>query len=167
LLSLDNVITFGQAQSILYCSVEHFYNGHIYNEFMPKTNKIRLTTRSWLILNCKNLHGYNDVTDITNKFDDPLEFIITEFESNLYTTTTLGTLVTVALLTGGRCSDVATCYKNSKWDLKNVVVVDKWSLFGDGCLLVFDGIRKIFIWKFFFNKLVSVGGGSEGAKIRV
>ena len=32
----------------------------------------------------------------------------------------------------GRCSEVALCYKNCKWDPKIVVTVDKWSLFGGG-----------------------------------
>jgi hypothetical protein len=36
------------------------------------------------------------------------------------------------LLTGGRCSEVALCYKIRKWDPKTVVVIDKWSLLGGG-----------------------------------
>ncbi len=32
------------------------------------------------------------------------------------------------LLTGGRCSEVVSCYKDSNWDSKRVVAVDRWSL---------------------------------------
>ena len=53
-------------------------------------------------------------------------------QSNLCATTTLGTPNLWPLLTGGRCSEVALCYKNQKWDPKIVVAVDKWSLFGGG-----------------------------------
>ena len=55
-----------------------------------------------------------------------------EVQSNLCTTTTLGTPNLWPLLTGGRCSEVALCNKNRKWDTKIVVAVDKWSLFGGG-----------------------------------
>ena len=52
-----------------------------------------------------------------------------KIQSNLYTTTTLGTLNFWSLLTGGRCSEVALCYKQWKWDPKTVVVVAQVWLF--------------------------------------
>ena len=53
-------------------------------------------------------------------------------QSYLCLTTTLGTLNLRPLLTGGRCSEVALCYKKGKWDRQMVVVVGTWSLFGGG-----------------------------------
>jgi hypothetical protein len=50
--------------------------------------------------------------------------------SNLCTTTTLGTNNLWPFLTGGRCSEVASCYKNWKWYPKMVAAIDKWSLLG-------------------------------------
>jgi hypothetical protein len=55
-----------------------------------------------------------------------------EVQSNLYTTTTLGTPNLWLLLTGGRCSKVGFCYEDSNWDSKMVVAVGGWSLFGGG-----------------------------------
>ncbi len=51
-------------------------------------------------------------------------------QSNLCTTTTLGTPNLWPLLTGGRCSEVGLCYEVSNWDFKMVVAVGNWSLFG-------------------------------------
>jgi hypothetical protein len=59
-------------------------------------------------------------------------------QSNLCTTTTLGTPNLWPLLTGGRCSEVAFCYKDLNWDYKITVVVGRWSLFGGGRWLRFD-----------------------------
>ena len=47
-------------------------------------------------------------------------------QSNLCTTTTLGTLNLRPLLKGGRCLEVALCYENWKWDPKMVVAVGRW-----------------------------------------
>jgi hypothetical protein len=44
----------------------------------------------------------------------------------------------VAILTSGRCSDVAICLCNFKWHPNMVVIVDRWSLFGACRLLMFD-----------------------------
>ncbi len=55
-----------------------------------------------------------------------------DIQSNLCTTSTLGTQKLWPLLTGGRSSEVPLCYKQDKWDHKIVVVVDKWSLFTGG-----------------------------------
>ena len=49
-------------------------------------------------------------------------------QSNLCTTTTLGTLNLWPLLTGGRCSEVALCYKKVKMEPQNGVVAGRWSL---------------------------------------
>ena len=63
---------------------------------------------------------------------DPDWFLIwrkqPKVQANLCTTTTLGTLNLWPLLTGGRCSEVALCYENWKWDSKMVVAVGRWSL---------------------------------------
>ena len=56
-----------------------------------------------------------------------------EVQSNLCTTTTLGTLNLWPLLTGCCCSEVALCYIKGKWGCKMVVVVGRWSFFGGGC----------------------------------
>jgi hypothetical protein len=42
--------------------------------------------------------------------------------------------------TGGRCSEVASCYKDLNWDSKTVVAAERWSLFGGGRWLMFDCI---------------------------
>ncbi len=47
----------------------------------------------------------------------------------------------MAVLTGGRCSEVALCYENRNRDPKIVAAVDKWSLFEGGRLLRFDCIH--------------------------
>jgi len=56
-----------------------------------------------------------------------------------------------SLLTGGRCLEVALCYKNWNWEPKTVVAVDKWSLFGGGLCLRFDctfkSIKHFQNWK--------------------
>jgi len=49
-------------------------------------------------------------------------------QSNLCTTTTLGTQKQWPLLTGGRCSEVCLCYKRSNKDLIIMAVVNRWSL---------------------------------------
>ena len=46
-------------------------------------------------------------------------------QSNLCTTTILGTLKYWPLLTGGRCLEETFCYKSYKWNLKMVVVLGK------------------------------------------
>ncbi len=51
-------------------------------------------------------------------------------QSNLCPTTTLGTQNLWPMLTGGRCSEVASFYKNWKWYPKMVAAIDKWSLLG-------------------------------------
>jgi hypothetical protein len=53
-------------------------------------------------------------------------------QSNLSTTTTLGTPKQWPLLTGARCSEVSLHSKCGKRDAKIVFVVDKGSLFGGG-----------------------------------
>ena len=53
-------------------------------------------------------------------------------QSNLCTTTTLGTQNLWPLLTGGRCLEVILCSKKGKRDPEMVVVVGRWSLFGGG-----------------------------------
>ena len=73
----------------------------------------------------------NDVTKFFTIFDNNIQ-------SNLSTTTTLGTPKLWPLLTGGRCSEVPLNYKCGKRDVKIVVVVDRWSLFGGGRQLRFD-----------------------------
>jgi hypothetical protein len=59
-------------------------------------------------------------------------------QSNLCTTTTLGTQNLWPLLTVGRCSEVALCYKNRNRYPKIVESLDQWSLFGGGRELRFD-----------------------------
>ena len=48
-----------------------------------------------------------------------------QVQSNRCTTTTLGTPNLWPLLTVGRLSEVALCYKNLKWNLKIVVCLNK------------------------------------------
>ncbi len=55
-----------------------------------------------------------------------------QVQSNLCTTTNLGTQNLWQLLTGGSCSEVGLCYKNLNWDSKIVVAVGRWSLFRGG-----------------------------------
>jgi hypothetical protein len=55
-----------------------------------------------------------------------------QLQSNLCTTTTLGTPNLWPLLTGGRCSEVGLCYEVSNSDFKMVVAVGRWLLFGGG-----------------------------------
>ncbi len=55
-----------------------------------------------------------------------------KMQSNLSTTTNLGTLKFWSLLTGNRCSEIPLYSKCGKWDARIVVVVDRWSLFGGG-----------------------------------
>ena len=66
------------------------------------------------------------VTEKTPMLDSEqyIEFILIYVQSNLCTTTTIGTLK----LTGDCCSEVALCYKNWKRCFKMVVAVGKWSL---------------------------------------
>ncbi len=56
----------------------------------------------------------------------------------LESTTTFGTPNLWPLFTGGRCSVVGLCYKDSNWDSKVVVAVGRWSLFGSGRSLRYD-----------------------------
>jgi hypothetical protein len=58
--------------------------------------------------------------------------IIFYVQSNFCTTTTLRTPNLWLLLTGGRCSEVGLCYKESNWDSKRIVAVSRWSLYGGG-----------------------------------
>ncbi len=53
-------------------------------------------------------------------------------QSNMCTTTTLGTPNFWPLLTGGRCLEVGLCCRDSNWDYKMMVAVGTWSLFGVG-----------------------------------
>jgi hypothetical protein len=57
--------------------------------------------------------------------------------------TTLATQYLWPLLTGGRCSEVSSCYKDLNWDSKIVVAVVRWLLFECGHHLRFDCISKI------------------------
>jgi hypothetical protein len=52
-----------------------------------------------------------------------------EVHSNLCKTNTLGTTKKWQLLSGGRFFGDHLCNKSSNWDLKMVVVIDRWSLF--------------------------------------
>ncbi len=53
-------------------------------------------------------------------------------QSNLCTTTPLGTHYLGQLLTAGCCSEVTLCYKDLNWDTKMMVILGRWSLFGGG-----------------------------------
>ncbi len=66
------------------------------------------------------------------------ELELKHIKSNLCTTTTLGTQKYWPLLTSCRCSEVIFVNKNPNYDLKMVVVIDSWSLFGGGHYHRFD-----------------------------
>ncbi len=96
-------------------------------------------------------------------------------QSNLCTTTVLGTPNLWPLLTGGCCSEVDLCYKYLNWDPKMVVTVGRWSLIGDGCKRRFDcsklGIyslnlsQRILIWLIIFDSLILDHFGSNQIKL--
>ncbi len=99
---------------------------HIYQNFRLQSFK-----------NLKKCHSINTVKMHTNDVISKLNFIMC-VQSNLCTTTTQRTQKQWPLLTGGRCSEVILCNKNTKGDQKMVVVTDRWSLFGGGRQLRFD-----------------------------
>jgi len=78
-----------------------------------------------LILNTKKLNilFYHWERTITKYF------AVHHVQSNLCITITLGTQNFWLFLTGCGSSEQALCYKNWKWDIKILVVVNKWSLF--------------------------------------
>jgi len=72
--------------------------------------------------------GYNSYKLISNGFT----IFWFGTQSNLCTTTTLGTPTLWPLLTDDRFSDAGLCYKDSNWDSKLMVAIDRWSVFGGG-----------------------------------
>jgi hypothetical protein len=64
------------------------------------------------------------------------EFAISRIQSNLCTIIPLWPKICGRCYTVGRCSVVDLCYKDSNWDSKKRVVVDRWSLLRFDCAYI-------------------------------